>query len=260
MLFVLEMGRIEVFRPEGGENMSEKSKKVFVIQKNYPQEVFSRASTIMAEMGIDTAVLMGNIVKGPWRVDTRLYNYVFRQMQKFIEKHNTYFCYGDLEMAYLMKEREAEGYNPKAELLVWAWLLDLRRTMKDRIAYAHRIGNCLFSYAGITSNFLEKNIPNYKELDIDAMIDIVNGLDFSVMWTEGSPLLAHPDSPEFATFISEKHLQVTGNTPIKCSPYIVRENFLLTDTFSTYADGKPFGTEEFVVVDTEDLSFETVKA
>ena len=45
-----------------------------------------------------------------------------------------------------------------------------------------------------------------------------------------------------------KLLQVVGHTPMD---EITREgNLISTDVFSTYRDGKPIGTEEFLLLDT----------
>ena len=46
-----------------------------------------------------------------------------------------------------------------------------------------------------------------------------------------------------------KLLQVVGHTPVK---EITKEgNLISCDTFSTYSNGEPVGTEEFLLLDTE---------
>ena len=49
-------------------------------------------------------------------------------------------------------------------------------------------------------------------------------------------------------YMSDKLLQVVGHTPVSS---VQREaNLISTDVFSSYRDGHPIGTEEFLLLDT----------
>ena len=52
-------------------------------------------------------------------------------------------------------------------------------------------------------------------------------------------------------------LQVVGHTPVE-KIYIER-NIISCDVFSTYRDGKPIGTEEFLVIDTVTWEYTKIK-
>lgn len=54
-----------------------------------------------------------------------------------------------------------------------------------------------------------------------------------------------------------EYLQVVGHTPVK--EVYLEGGVLSCDTFSTYRDGTPYGSQAFCIVDTITLEFETVK-
>ena len=54
-----------------------------------------------------------------------------------------------------------------------------------------------------------------------------------------------------------KLLQVVGHTPTE---QITKEgNLISTDVFSTYRDGRPIGTEEYLLLDTLTWEYEGIK-
>ena len=54
-----------------------------------------------------------------------------------------------------------------------------------------------------------------------------------------------------------KSLQVVGHTPME---RITKEgNLISTDVFSTYRDGRPIGSEEFLLLDTLTWEYDSVK-
>lgn len=52
-------------------------------------------------------------------------------------------------------------------------------------------------------------------------------------------------------------LQVVGHTPVKTIER--KRNVISCDVFSTYQDGRPIGTEEFLLIDTETWAFTGMK-
>ncbi len=63
--------------------------------------------------------------------------------------------------------------------------------------------------------------------------------------------------PLMPTTRGGKYLQVVGHTPVK--EVHLEDGVLSCDTFSTYRDGTPYGSQAFCIVDTITLEFETVK-
>ena len=54
-----------------------------------------------------------------------------------------------------------------------------------------------------------------------------------------------------------KLLQVVGHTPVEG---ITRKgNLISCDVFSTYRDGKPIGTQEFLVLDTDNWDYKGIR-
>ena len=69
------------------------------------------------------------------------------------------------------------------------------------------------------------------------------------MWQEMSPIWLRPQYTYERMYKPRKLLQVVGHTPV--SEIIRKRNVISVDTFSTYRDGRPFGSQEFLVVDTQ---------
>ena len=125
----------------------------------------------------------------------------------------TAWCYGNHDLSYLWHCLES-GYSSMASMTVQRKLLDLREAVPEDnpIKYVQRIDNVLFSHGGVLNFFVEEYVPRAKYNDVDAV------------------------------------LQVVGHTPMDA---ITKEgNLISTDVFSTYRDGKPIGTEEFLLLDT----------
>lgn len=235
------------------------SKKVLVISDLHLKPWIVRiAVKIMQEMNLVKAVFLGDSIDDFGKQDDiALYNEMFFLIKIFMEKYpESLFCLGNHEMSYYWQKKES-GYSRKAELTVWAWLQDFRRMFEDRVAFVHRIGSVVFSHAGITRSFVER-LSLEEDCSVDELIGTVNGLGSDALWRDDSPLWARPDSSLYVPF-SQDYLQVVGHTPVK-APTIVRDRLLLCDTFSTYSDGKtPIGNQEFVIVNTENQTWETRK-
>ncbi|MCR5206203.1 MAG: metallophosphoesterase [Lachnospiraceae bacterium] len=235
------------------------SKKVLVISDLHLKPWIVRiAVKIMQEMNLVKAVFLGDSIDDFQKQDDiALYNEMFFIIKIFMEKYpESIFCLGNHEMSYYWQKKES-GYSRKAELTVWAWLQDFRRMFGDRIVFAHKDGGVVFSHAGITESFAER-IKLGEEYSVDGLIRKINGAGADILWRDDSPLWARPDSSLYVPF-SNDYLQVVGHTPV-IAPTIVRDRLLLCDVFSTYSDGKtPIGNQEFVIVNTEDQTWETRK-
>ena len=129
-------------------------------------------------------------------------------------------------------------------------LLDLKEVLPESnpIKYAHRIDNVLFSHAGISKDFVDLYVPKIKHDDVDTVLNYINNLGKMKMWYDGSPIWLRPQYTDVKMYKSRQFLQVVGHTPMET--ITKKKNVISCDVFSTYRDGKPIGTEEFLLLDT----------
>ena len=96
-----------------------------------------------------------------------------------------------------------------------------------------------------------------KKNDIDAVIDTINGFGCGEMWQDPSPIWYRPQYYKGKMYKPRKLLQIAGHTPVEA---IAKSgNLISCDVFSTYQDGKPIGTQEYLLLDTVSWEFEGVK-
>ena len=126
------------------------------------------------------------------------------------------------------------------------WILSL---------YNIRESRCLSFYAkSRTCSFI---VPKSKYHDVDAVLEIINGLGRNEMWNDASPIWLRPQGRKMRLYKPRKSLQVVGHTPMD---RITKEgNLISTDVFSTYRDGRPIGYEEFLLLDTLTWEYDSVK-
>ena len=138
-------------------------------------------------------------------------------------------------------------------------LLELRRTVPEDnpICYVQKIDNVLFSHGGVLNYFVEEYVSKSKYHDVDAVVEQINKLGRTEMWNDMSPIWLRPQSSCMRLYKPRKLLQVVGHTPMD---KITREkNLISTDVFSMYRDGRPIGTQEFLLLDTETWEYVGVK-
>ena len=105
--------------------------------------------------------------------------------------------------------------------------------------------------------FVEGYVPKSKYNDVDAVVEIINTLGRREMWNDASPIWLRPQNSKMKLYKPRKLLQVVGHTPMKA---ITKQgNVISCDVFSTYRDGSPIGTEEFLVLDTLSWEYYGVK-
>ena len=147
-----------------------------------------------------------------------------------------------------------------AEETVYEKLKELRGFLEDheRLKYIHRIDNVLFMHGGLTDEFLKAFSKASHYNDVDAVISEINELGRGRMWQNYSPIWLRPQYGNYRMYKPRKLLQVVGHTPVK---EIKKEgNVISCDTFSTYRNGDPFGTMEFLLLDTETWSYKGVSS
>ncbi len=232
--------------------------------------MFERAHEIMESEKIDQAVCLMDI-PDDWDKQYRedLYHKIFDAAENFQKLHQTtLWCYGNHDLCYLWDQRES-GYSLACADAVRERLHALQKLIPDEnLAVVHVIDNVIFSHAGVSANYVRDLHINEYRTPIEEIVDIINKQGPHTMWTQDSPIwLRVPTSdPLRGDFFGQStprmyqqdtHLQVVGHTPV--SGIISFQNILFCDTFSTYRDGKPIGTQEFLILDTKTWKRRAVK-
>ena len=170
----------------------------------------------------------------------------------------TLWCYGNHDLSYDWGYLES-GYSPYAESTVLRKLAELRKTLQNnlQLAYVHRIDNVLFSHSGVTQEFVKNHVPSRKRRDTDFVIGLINVLGRNEMWNDTSPIWARPQHGGVKMYREKSMLQVVGHTPVR--RIIQTGNLISCDVFSTYRDGTPAGTQEFLLLDTITWEWEGIK-
>ena len=128
---------------------------------------------------------------------------------------------------------------------------------EKQLAFLHRIDNVLFCHGGLTDEFVRQYVPAKYYNNIDAVIETINGFGAGELWQEASPLWYRPQHYGGKMYKPRKLLQVVGHTPVEG---ITRKgNLISCDVFSTYRDGKPIGTQEFLVLDTDNWDYKGIR-
>ena len=151
------------------------------------------------------------------------------------------------------------GYSSMALSTVQKKLIDLNNGLSknNKIKYVHRIDNVLFSHGGVSDFFVRKHVPASKYNDIDGVIEAINCLGIDDMWNDDSPIWLRPQYSNTKMYKPRKVLQIVGHTPVE---KITRDkNIISCDVFSTYSDGRPIGTKEFLVLDTVTWEYTKIK-
>ena len=235
--------------------------KVLVIPDvHLKPKMFYRASAIMHQGIADRAVCLMDIADDwgqEYNVD--LYVETYDAVISFAKEYpDTLWCYGNHDLSYVWYMPET-GYSSMAMSTVQRKLIDLKVALPENnpIKYVQRIDNVIFSHGGVSDYFVREYVPASKYNDIDTVMDTINCLGVNEMWNDASPIWLRPQYSNIKMYKPRKMLQVVGHTPVE---KIYRErNIISCDVFSTYRDGKPIGTEEFLVIDTVTWEYTKIK-
>lgn len=226
--------------------------KVLVIPDvHLKPQMFRQAAALMRQNIAQQAVCLMDI-PDDWgkEYDVALYEETYNEAIRFAKTFpETLWCYGNHDLSYFWHCLES-GYSSMASYTVQRKLLDFRETAGDAnpIRYVQKIDNVLFSHGGVLRAFVEEYVPNTKRDDVDAVVEKINTLGVQEMWNDASPIWLRPQHTKLKLYKPRKLLQVVGHTPVD---RITKEgNLISTDVFSTYRDGRPIGTQEFLVLDT----------
>lgn len=214
--------------------------------------IFDRADAILAERPGLIPVQMGDLVDD-WGegLNVHLYRQTLRRAIQFQQAHPTsLWCMGNHDFGYLHPSLgvEESGHSRIVEGIVVPFFAQLPQRI------VHRVGNVIFSHAGVTERFVSRITP--AAASVDATLAAINDCsDPRTFWDDSSPIWVRPQGRvtdkvsklDRVRLFSECY-QVVGHTPV---PTVQVEGRLIsTDTHSTYSDGVPVGDGSFAVVDT----------
>lgn len=220
--------------------------------------IYERAAELMRSGVADVAVSLMDI-PDDWRKQFSLdeYEKAFDAVIAFAKEFpDSLFCYGNHDLCYMWNERES-GYSPMARYTVCDKIDELKGALTNEIRYIQKIDNVLFCHGGLCTYFVLKTIPGEKRGNMDEVVEEINRMGHFDLWCDDSPIWYRPQDYAGSLFMIDEYMQVVGHTPVE-KPECVN-NVLSCDLFSTYMDGEPIGTEEYVIVDTKTRTFTTVK-
>ena len=223
--------------------------------------MFREAAEIMKCGTAERAVCLMDI-PDDWNQESNLDLYVqtFDSAIAFANEYpDTLWAYGNHDLCYMWNERES-GYSTQAAQIVPQQIAELQKALPEghEIRYIQKIDNVLFCHGGIMDYFVKKTVPESKYHEVDETVRALNSLGHEYMWNDISPVWHRPQYTYGKLYGSDKVLQVVGHTPVE---RIYREgNIISCDVFSTYRNGRPIGTEEFLLLDTKTWDFRGVKA
>ena len=233
--------------------------------------MFDGAEKVDAEK-YDKIICLGDLVDD-WnqQYNTDLYEETLQRVLKFDEDHNDMFwCLGNHDFSYLWGHPES-GFSSMQISLVAKYLMKLEEQAGKRLGIVHDIDGILFSHAGLRDSYVNYYFKN----SLESREQLLKAINYAwkdrnheeKLWKDDSPIWARPlrgvstISIPFLYGQSEEEFennvitQVVGHTPVE-EP-IVSNGALITDTFSTYSDGKtPIGDARFVLFDTESRKWE----
>lgn len=222
--------------------------------------MFTQATTLM-EQGIAGCAVCLMDLPDDWdkQFNIELYVQTFDAAIAFAKAFpETRWCYGNHDLCYIWNERES-GYSTMAAYTVQSKLMELSRALPEEnpIKYVQRIDNVLFSHGGVLDYFVRENVSPSKYDDVNEVVSSINELGRWQMWNDASPIWLRPQYGKVRMYKPEKLLQVVGHTPMDA----IEENgnVISCDVFSTYRDGRPIGTQEFLLLDTENWEWSGVK-
>ena len=235
--------------------------KVLVIPDvHLKPDMFRHAAALMKAKIADKAVCLMDIAddwgKG---FEIALYEETYDEAIRFAKSFpETRWVWGNHDLSYRWYCLES-GYSSMASFTVQKKLLELQQALPENnpIRFVQKIDNVLFAHGGILNYFVEEYVPKKIYDDVDAVVEEINKLGRREMWNDASPLWLRPQNTNMRLYKPRKCLQVVGHTPMK---RITRErNVISCDVFSTYRDGKPIGTEEFLLLDTITWEYKGIK-
>lgn|GEM_PF-123200 len=231
----------------------ENSMKVLVIPDvHLKPDMFEQAASLMRREIAERAVCLMDI-PDDWgkEYEIELYTKTFDAAISFAKEYpDTYFCYGNHDLSYVWGMMES-GYSSYAAGVVRQKLKELEDVLAkadNPPQYIQRIDNVIFCHGGLLDYFVRETVPARERNNLGEVINRINALNSDKMWNDASPIWFRPQYSKGKRYGEETILQVVGHTPVEKIER--RGNVLSCDVFSTYRDGRPIGTREFLLLDT----------
>lgn len=231
--------------------------KVLVIPDvHLKPQIFDGASQLMNNKIADRAVCLMDLADD-WnqQLNIDLYRETYDRAIAFAKEFpDTLWCYGNHDIYYIW-DLSAPGFSLPAQPTVCEKLRILRESLPDprQLAFLHRIDAVVFSHGGLSDEFVRQTVPVELYHDIDAVLKTINALSAQEFYYEFSPIWYRPQYHKEKLYKPETLLQVVGHTPVK---RIEKSgNLISCDVFSTYRNGTPVGTQEYLILDTVSWQF-----
>lgn len=128
---------------------------------------------------------------------------------------------------------------------------------EKQLAFLHRIDNVLFCHGGLADDFVRQYVPAKYYNDIDAVIETINSFGAGELWQDASPLWYRPQHYGGRMYKPRKLLRVVGHTPVEA--ITKKGNLISCDVFYAYRDGRPIGTQEFLVLNTGNWNYQGIR-
>lgn len=220
--------------------------------------MFDRADMLMRLGTADRVVCLMDIADD-WDKEMMLdlYKLTYDRAIEFAKKYpDTLWCFGNHDACYMWNERET-GYSNFASSLVVRKLYELTDALpsEEQLRYVHRIDNVIFCHGGLSQYFVDLYASDATE--VDDVLEAINGLWHNELWEDASPLWHRPQYSSAHMYKDDSMIQVVGHTPM--NKIEKKGNVISCDVFSTYSNGDPIGTQEFLVIDTKTGEFKGVK-
>lgn len=235
--------------------------KVLVIPDvHLKSNILLRAMELLREGVAETSVCLMDL-PDDWNKQYQIEEYeaVFKSAKEFVKEFpRSLWCYGNHDLSYLWNEMES-GFSSMAQYTVQKNLMELNQLLPEDnpIKYVQRIDNVLFCHGGISKYFVEEHVLKSKYDNIDYVVDTINSLGHYDMWMDDSPIWFRPQYYKGMMYKTRKVLQVVGHTPVDRLERV--GNVISTDVFSTYRDGSPIGTQEYLLLDTVTWEFKGIR-
>ncbi len=130
--------------------------------------IIETADQMMEKHEFGNAVFLGDFADD-WDQERNidLYKKTYAALEKFLVKYpESKVCYGNHDLSYVWQRLES-GYSTYARQTVVDSLHKLYKTVNvSCFQYIHKIGNVLFSHAGITMSFLRMHFVTFRRSEI----------------------------------------------------------------------------------------------
>ncbi len=222
--------------------------------------IFDKAENVLKSCKADRAVCLMDM-PDDWDMEFQIdrYRAIYDRAIAFAKEYpDTLWCYGNHDLSYPWGRLES-GYSPYAERTVMEKLEELENSLKNssQINIMHRIGQVLFSHAGLSTEFVKSLNRKLLDADIDEVLRSVNTASQDKLWNDESPLWLRALDVRRKAFRGEKYKQVVGHTPVE--KIMEQGGMIFTDVFSTDREGTQIGESAMVVIDSETGEYEVVE-